>query len=60
MLFRVLPGKEFDDETNDDTWMQKGYQSKKVSPNTDRYAEQIIIQDPSQFLPYCIYHLKDK
>ena len=60
MLFRVLPGKEFEDETNDDTWMQKGYHSKKVRPNTDRYAEQIIIQDPSQFLPYCVYHFKDK
>ena len=59
ILFRVLPGKEFEDETNDDTWMQKGYHSKKVRANTDRYAEQIIIQDPSQFLPYCIYHFKD-
>ena len=59
ILFRVLPGKEFEDETDDDTWMQKGYHSKKVRANTDRYAEQIIIQDPSQFLPYCIYHFKD-
>ena len=59
ILFKVLPGKEFEDETKDDTWMQKGYHSKKVRTNTDRYAEQIIIQDPSQFLPYCVYHFKN-
>ena len=59
ILFRVLPGKEFEDETNDGTWVQKGFHSKKVRANTDRYAEQIIIQDPSQFMPYCVYHFKD-
>ena len=59
ILFRVLPGKEFEDETKDDTWAQKGFHCKKVRANTDRYAEQIIIQDPSQFLPYCVYHFKD-
>ena len=59
ILFRVLPGKEFEDETKDDTWVQKGYHCKKVRANKDRYAEQIIIQDASQFLPYCVYHFKD-
>ena len=39
ILFKVLPGKEFEDETKDDTWVQKGYHCKKVLANTDRYAE---------------------
>ena len=58
ILFRVLPGKEFEDETTDETWVKKGYHSKKVRANKERYAEQIIIQDQSQFLPYCVYHFK--
>ena len=58
ILFRVLPGKEFEDETTDETWFKKGYHSKKVRANEERYAEQIIIQDQSQFLPYCVYHFK--
>ena len=58
ILFRVLPGKEFEDETADETWVKRGYHSKKVRANKDRYAEQIIIQDQSQFLPYCVYHFK--
>ena len=58
ILFRVLPGKEFEDETADETWIKRGYHSKKVRANKDRYAEQIIIQDQSQFLPYYVYHFK--
>ena len=58
ILFRVLPGKEFEDETTDETWVKRGYHSKKVRANKDRYAEQIIIQDQAQFLPYCVYHFK--
>ena len=56
ILFRVLPGREYLDETNDSTWAAKGYHSKKVRATADRYAEQIIIQDSGQFLPFCIYH----
>ena len=56
ILFRLLPGKEYLNETNDSDWTAKGYNSKKVRATADRYAEQIIIQDPGQFLPFCIYH----
>ena len=56
ILFRLLPGKEYLNETNDSDWIAKGYNSKKVRATADRYAEQIIIQDSGQFLPFCIYH----
>ena len=58
ILFRVLPGREYLNESSNSDWATKGYHSKKVRATADRYAEQIIIQDSGQFLPHCVYHFE--
>ena len=54
MLFRVLPGKEYENENSGD--IPNGINTKKVKGDPKGFGEMLVIKDPNQFLPYAVYN----
>ena len=55
MLFRVLPGKEYEKSNSGD--IPAGFNTKKVRGDPKGLGEMLVIKDPKQFLPYIVYNL---
>jgi hypothetical protein len=53
ILFRVLPGKEYEGATSGD--VPPGFHTKKVRGNQEGFGEMLVIKDKRQFLPYAVY-----
>ena len=54
ILFRVLPGKEYEGPIHD---IPQSYNTKKVQGDNNGFSQMLIIKDSNQFLPYAVYEL---
>ena len=52
ILFRILPGKEYEGETRD---IPPGFNTKKVQGDARGFGHMLIIKDSDQLLPYAVY-----